>query len=91
MPRKYTNDFKSMVVNFIINEKQSTIKTAKQFDIPLKTLEKWITAFNKDNHVFDDNYRTKDQLINDLKKQISSLERDNEILKKTISLIAKKE
>ena len=53
MPRKYNNNFKSMIVNLIVNEKHSTIKTAEQFDIPLKTVEKWITAFNKDNHCFD--------------------------------------
>ena len=53
MPRRYENNFKSMLVNLIVNEKHSTIKTAEQFDVPLKTLEKWITAFNKDNKCFD--------------------------------------
>ena len=48
MPRKYDNNFKSMIVNLIVNEKHSTIRTAEQFEIPLKTLEKWITAYNKD-------------------------------------------
>lgn len=91
MPRKYNNDFKSMIVNLIVNEKHSTIQTANQFDIPLKTLEKWITAFNKDNNVFNSDYKSQAQIINDLKKQIASLQRDNDILKKTISLLAKKE
>ena len=63
MPRKYNNDFKAMVVNLIVNEKHSTIQTANQFDIPLKTLKKWITAFNKDNHCFD----SKIEIINDFK------------------------
>lgn len=91
MPRKYDNNFKSMIINLIINEKHSTIRTAEQFDIPLKTLEKWITAYNKDNRVFDSDYKTQSQIIDDLKKQVASLKRDNEILKKTISLLAKKE
>lgn len=91
MPRKYDNNFKAMLVNLIVNEKHSTIKTAQQFDIPLKTLEKWITAFNKDNKVFDANYKTQAQIIDDLKRKVASLERDNEILKKTITLLAKKE
>ena len=91
MSRKYDNDFKSMIVNLICVEKHSTIKTAKQFDIPLKTVEKWITAYNKDNKVFDANYKTQAQIIDELKKKVSSLERDNEILKKTITLLAKKE
>lgn len=91
MPRKYDNNFKSMIVNLIVNEKHSTSKTAEQFDVPLKTLEKWITAYNKDSKVFDSNYKTQAQIIDDLKKKVSSLERDNEILKKTITLLAKKE
>lgn len=91
MPRKYDNDFKSMIVNLIVNEKHSTIRTAEQFDIPLKTLEKWITAYNKDHNVFNSNYLTSAKQIELLKKQIARLTRDNEILKKTITLLAKKE
>jgi len=91
MPRKYSNDFKSMIVNLIVNEKHSTIKTAEQFDVPLKTLEKWITAYNKDSNVFNSNYLSQSQQIDLLKKQVSQLKRDNDILKKTISLLAKKE
>lgn len=91
MPRKYDNNFKSMIVNLIINEKHSTIRTAEQFDIPLKTVEKWITAYHKDNRCFDADYKSQAQIIDDLKRKIASLQRDNEILKKTISLLAKKE
>lgn len=91
MPRKYDNDFKSMVVNLIVNEKHSTIRTAEQFDIPLKTLEKWITAYNKDHNIFNSDYLTSAKQIELLKKQVARLTRDNEILKKTITLLAKKE
>ena len=91
MPRKYERSFKSMIINLIVNEKHSTIKTAEQFNIPLKTLEKWITAYNKNNNVFNFDYKSQAQIIDDLKKQIVSLQRDNDILKKTISLLAKKE
>jgi len=91
MPRKYNNNFKSMIVNLIVNEKHSTIKTAEQFEVPLKTVEKWITAYNKDHNVFNSNYMSSAQQIDFLKKRIAQLERDNEILKKTITLLAKKE
>ena len=91
MPRKYDKNFKAMIVNLIVNEKHSTISTANQFDIPLKTLEKWITAYNKDIHCFDENYLSHASQIAILKKQISKLSRENEILKKTITLLAKKE
>ena len=91
MPRRYENNFKSMLVNLIVNENHSTIKTAEQFDVPLKTLEKWITAFNKDNKCFDADYKTQSQIIDDLKREVATLKRDNDILKKTISLLAKKD
>ena len=91
MPRKYDNNFKSMIVNLIVNEKHSTIKTAEEFNIPLKTLEKWITAYNKDHRCFDADYKSQAQIIDDLKRKVASLQRDNDILKKTISLLAKKE
>ena len=91
MAKKYDNNFKSMIVNLICNEKHSTIKTAEQFEIPLKTVEKWITAYNKDNRCFDSNYKTQSQIIDDLKRQVSKLKKDNDILKKTITLLAKKD
>ena len=91
MPRRYENNFKSMLVNLIVNENHSTIKTAEQFDVPLKTLEKWITAFNKDNKCFDADYKTQSQIIDDLKHEVAKLKRDNDTLKKTISLLAKKD
>ena len=91
MPKKYDNNFKSMIVNLIVNEKHSTLKTAEQFEIPIKTLEKWITAYNKDNKCFDADYKTQSQIIDDLKREVAKLKRDNDILKKTISLLAKKD
>lgn len=91
MPRTYNNDLKSMIVNLIVNEKHSTSKTAEQFDIPLKTIEKWITAYNKDHNVFNSDYLSSAKQIDLLKKQVAQLQRDNDILKKTISLLAKKE
>ena len=91
MPRTYSNDFKSMVVNLICVEHNSTIKTAQQLDVPLKTVEKWVTAYNKDHNVFNSNYISSSRQISLLKKQVAQLQRDNDILKKTISLLAKKD
>ena len=87
----YSTEFKKMATELVCVSKQSTIKTAKDLNIPLKTLEKWITAYNKDHRCFDADYKSQAQIIDDLKRKISSLQRDNEILKKTISLLAKKE
>ena len=53
MPRIYDNNFKFMMVDLIVNKKNSTSKTAEKYGVPLKTLEKWITSYNKNPHCFD--------------------------------------
>lgn len=90
MSKKYSNDLKSMIVNFICVERRSTIKTAEQFDIPLKTVEKWVTAYNKDNHCFDADYKTQSQIIDDLKRENNKLKKDNDILKKLLPYLQKR-
>ena len=42
---------------------KAVIHFSKEYNVPLKTLEKWITAFNKDNHCFD----PKVNVVNDFK------------------------
>jgi len=91
MAKKYDNNFKSMIINLICNQKHSTIKTADDFDIPLKTVEKWITSYNKDNKCFDQDYLTSAKQIEILKRKNSELEKSNDILKKTITMLAKKD
>lgn len=85
----YSNDFKKMAVELVLISKQSTSKTAKDLKVPLKTFEKWITAYNKNNKIFDDNYISPEQQIQKLKKRISELETANDILKKTLGFYIK--
>lgn len=63
MNMHYNTELKKKVCEEICLKKASTIKTAQSYNIPLKTLEKWITAFNKDQHCFD----PKIELVNDFK------------------------
>lgn len=56
MAMSYSRDFKKIIVELIKLQGHSTIKTAQEFNIPLKTLENWITAYNKDEHCFDPDY-----------------------------------
>ena len=53
---------KKLCYNICING-DSTIKTAEEFNVPLKTLEKWITAFNK-NSLYKKNISVKKYLFN---------------------------
>ena len=49
----YNIELKKKLCEDICVNGKSTLKTANEYNIPIKTLEKWITAFNKDNHCFD--------------------------------------
>ena len=49
---------------------KSTIKVAFDNAVPLKTFEKWITAFNKDNHCFDNSPTSNDfHIITPIKRE----------------------
>lgn len=92
MNTQYTIELKRKLCTDICINGKSTIKTAEEYNVPLKTLEKWITAFNKDNHCFDprieeSDFKTvdlpsfdssyNDLSIDDLKKQL--MKKDIEI------------
>ena len=47
---QYNRELKKKICEDICLNGLSTLKTANEFNIPIKTVEKWITAFNKDNH-----------------------------------------
>jgi transposase-like protein len=43
----YKSDFKLTVVKAIKNKYETTLGAAKKYNVPLKTLQKWVTTFNK--------------------------------------------
>ena len=63
MNMHYSIDLKKKLCELICLNHASTLKTAEEYNVPIKTLEKWITAFNKDNHCFD----PKIEIVNDFK------------------------
>lgn len=50
---QYDRDLKKKLCEGICLNGLSTLKTANEYNVPIKTLKKWVTAFNKDNHCFD--------------------------------------
>lgn len=60
----YKNSLKKQMCIDICLNGHSTIKTAQKYNVPLKTLENWITAFNKDNHCFDSDDVSDFHLVN---------------------------
>lgn len=89
MAMSYSRDFKKMTVELIKLQGHSTIKTAQEFNVPLKTLEKLITAYNKDEHCFDPDYISPHEMIAKLEKENKQLKETNEILKKAVTFFAK--
>lgn len=48
----YTNQLKQAVCEEICKQHNSTMETAEHYNVPLKTVEKWVTAYNKDSEYF---------------------------------------
>ena len=49
----YSNSLKKKMCEEICLNGASTIKTANKYNVPLKTLEKWITSYHKNPNCFD--------------------------------------
>lgn len=49
----YSRELKKSLCEKICIHGASTLRTANEYNVPIKTLEKWITAYNKDSHCFD--------------------------------------
>ena len=90
---KYNRELKKELCEKICINKHSTINTANEYNIPLKTLEKWITSYNKDNHCFDPIFETITdiKLVNNINNPIdyndlSVEELKHELMKKDIMI-----
>lgn len=71
----YTNNLKKKLCTIICVDHASTIKTAESYGVPLKTLEKWITAYNKNSHIFDEEITYNDfHIIDDVKCNHDNIE-----------------
>lgn len=84
MQVKYPSYLKKKVCEEICVEKQSTIKTAEGYGIPLKTVEKWITAYNKNDHCFDSKEVTNDFEIKKIPLKEDYNDFSNEELKRML-------
>ncbi len=88
---QYKNILKKKLCEEICFDGKSTIRTANAYSIPLKTLEKWITAFNKSQHCFDSDavsdfhFVNSDNLLPNY-DDMSNEELKKQLLKKDIEL-----
>lgn len=82
----YTNDLKKyMCIDVCVNGK-STMKTAEVNAVPLKTFEKWITAFRKDPTCFNDTKKSKVHIIKPVVRETPYDSLSNDDLKMQLML-----
>lgn len=92
MNSQYNIELKRKLCFDICFNRKSTIKTAEEYNVPLKTLEKWVTAFNKDNHCFDpkieeNNFKLIDNSFsNSSYDNLSNEELKKQLMKKDIEI-----
>lgn len=53
MSRFYSNVFRKRLASMVVDGHASTIRTAEKYNVPIKTLEKWITEYRKNPSCFD--------------------------------------
>ena len=93
MVSKYDKQLKAQVVHEICEEGKSTSKTALNYGIPLKTVERWVTIYHKDPNAFEEpsKNQSSEERVKELENEIRKLRRQSEILKKTLILLSKNE
>lgn len=90
MSMQYSKSLKKKLCEDICFNGKSTSITAKNYGVPLKTLEKWITSFYKNPHCFDDNDNNDFKIISPPKNYVyddlSSDELKDVLMKKDIEI-----
>lgn len=89
MEQKYSKELKACVVYQICELGKSTSKTAQEYNIPVKTVENWVTKYNKNKNVFNTAKLSDGERIAKLEKENQMLRQSNEVLKKTLILLSK--
>lgn len=89
--RNYDNKIKAQVTQEICVEKKSTSAVAQRYGIPLKTVENWVTKYNKNQQAYDTTIMSEKEQIKALQREVKELRKANELLKKTLLLLARKE
>ena len=89
----YTNEFREESVLFVLNEKMSINKAARELGIPASTLTEWVKKYKK-NGTFKNEQRKKplsekDVEISALKRELAIVKMEREILKKAAAYFAK--
>ena len=95
---RYTKEFKDSTIQLALNSEKSTLQIAKDLDISDKTLYAWLREYREKNNLSlstlgnTSKTSTKENLEEEnrrLRKEIASVKKDCEILKKAAAYFAK--
>jgi len=84
--KKYTDEFKDMIIELHKSGKPPC-DTIREYGLSSSAYYKWVN-FNKTIQIGDDKFNAKD--VKELKREITRLKEENEILKKAMTLFARR-
>ena len=85
----YTNELKKLMCKAVCDDHKSTITIAELYHVPLKTFEKWITAYNKDPEVFNSQGIAEFKISKNFERDYANLSKDelrNELMKRDVEI-----
>ena len=90
--KRYDSSFKEQAVRLVLEQGSSVPSVAKDIGVHDNTMYKWINQYkeHKENAFpGSGNLRPEDEELKKLRKRVSDLEMENEILKKVTAIFAK--
>ena len=95
--KKYPKEFKDSAIQLALNSEKSVIKIADELGVHEKTLYGWLSRYKRDNNLEDPIRSTKKSQEKEsleeenrrLRKELASVKKDREILKKAAAYFAK--
>lgn len=91
MRKVYDDEFKRLIIRLSVKEKMPREQIKRDYGVNIKTFEKWITRYYKDNDAYDVDKERAEEKVKRLEKRIRELERVNGVLKKTLEVWGEKE
>ena len=91
---KYTPEFKDSAIQLAMNSEEPAYKIAKDLGLNDKTLSLWIREYKKVNNMGNNNLKstskeTLEEELKRLRKELSVVKQEREILKKAAAYFAK--
>ena len=92
--KHYSNEYKEQIAKVIVEDRRKAAEVARDLEIPVSTLYKWISAYknklnpNADRVQFHSGAEFK-KMENEYKKQLYEKQEELEILKKAMHIFAK--